>query len=193
MTEEKTTKLDSFIRWFKNHRIFSYVLLICISLITLNEFTDASDKLLRRVGIIKTLDVTSNNAKSELSQNIIRTAWNRMFWTRNYTEKIKRGASAIELKESWDKYMLATEKWSSEIMIYYISLDKFYPNTDKRAILENRVQPKFGKIASKMASLKYSLVDTTKNHSDLANEIQNMNNELNFDLYFFIYEIESKK
>ena len=193
MTEKKETKLDNLLRWFKNHKIFSYVLLICIGLIAVNEFTDASDKLLRRVGIIKTLDVTSNSIKSELSQNIIRTAWNRMFWTRNYTEKVKRGAPAIEIEKSWDKYMIAIEKWSSEIMIYYISLDKFYPNTEKRRILESRVQPKFEAIASKMANLKYSLSDSTVNHSILANEIQDMNNELNVDLYFFIYELESKE
>ena len=139
------------------------------------------------MGVVKTYDIDQATNRGKFSSELIENAWNRMFWMRVYTERIRMDTSIEEQTQAWQKYIDASEKWSSNIMNYYLGLEDYYPNTDKRKILEYRLQPKFIKTAQMIARLKYS-IDVASRESQISkvDSIQNIVNDLNYEFYFLI-------
>ena len=189
MTDKATkeTRVDTLIKFFQNNKFTSTLILFGIIIIGFGKVADSSDSILRKIGIIKSYNVNQSTNRGRFSSALLENAWNRMFWMRAYTERIRLNATPDEKKLAWQKYIDASEKWSSNIMNYYLGLDEYYPNSGKRIILENTIQPKFIKVAHMITALKYSLDTLPK---DIAiskiDSIQSLVNDVNPDFYFLI-------
>jgi hypothetical protein len=156
-TEKEGTRVDFLLRFFQNNKISAVVIVLCLALIGLSKVVDSSNQLLRWCGIVETYDVNQVTARGRFSWELTETAWNRLFWMRNYTERIRRNAPTEDQAVSWQKLMQATEKWSTELMNYYIGLDTYYPESRKREILENQIQPSINAVMTNIVNLRYAL------------------------------------
>lgn len=151
-----------------------------------DKISEAGENVLRRFRWIDTFDV-SNGKRGSFSAGLLENAWNRMFWMRVYSERVKLKASDSDKNLAWDKYITSSETWSSGIMNYYLGLEEYYPDSNKRAVLQETIQPKFLNIARKLAFLKYNeqhVSDSTR--TALVKEIQTLVDNVNEDFYFLI-------
>jgi hypothetical protein len=188
MTDKATeTRVDVLIRFFQNNKLTASLILFGILIIALAKVTESGDSILRKLGIVKSYNIDQATNRGKFSSILLENAWNRMFWMRVYTERIRLNASTEDQKVAYEKYINATEKWSSNIMNYYLGLEEYYPNTDKRKILEGTIQPKFREAAKMIQILKYSndmlLMDKKIMKVD---SIQSIVDDVNMDFYFLI-------
>jgi hypothetical protein len=190
----KQTRVDILVRFFQNNKLTASLILLGILIIALAKVTESGDSILRRLGVVKTYNIDQATNRGKFSSTLLENAWNRMFWMRVYTERIKRNATLEEQKQAWQKYIDATEKWSSNIMNYYLGLEEYYPNSGKREILEGTIQPQFIRVGQMIAALKYA-VDSSSREVLISksDSIQSMVNDLNPDFYFLIDQPINKK
>ena len=83
--------------------------------------------LLASVGLIqeKTLQLAADNAKGDFSRQLIDLAWRRLFWSRNYVEKVHLRRPQSELDYSWNKHLDTVADWSAEYMVNVNGMEKF--------------------------------------------------------------------
>lgn len=190
----KETRVDILIRFFQNNKLTAILILLGIIIMAVAQVAQSGDSILRTFGLRKSYDVNVATNRGKFSNTLLENAWNRMFWIRAYTERVRLNTSPDEQKQAYQKYIDATEKWSSNIMNYYLGLEEYYPNTNKRELLEGTIQPQFIKAGQMIANLKYG-IDTMSKESIIANvdAIQNLINSLNPDFYFLIDQPAAKK
>ncbi len=185
--QKEGTRVDILLAFFQNNKFTSVIIVMCLALIGLTKVTEAGDQLLRKCGIIKTYEVDQITERGRFSWEFTETAWNRLFWMRNYTERIRRNAPEEDKAISWQKLMQATEKWSTELMNYYIGLDTYYPKSDKRYILENKIQPSISTAMALIVNLKYDLKKLdSAGVQNRVKQIQDSIENVNISLYNLI-------
>jgi hypothetical protein len=179
--------VDVLLNFFKNNVFTSVIIVVGLLLVSFAQVTESSNQLLRTFGLIHTYDVGQESARGRFSSALVETAWNRLFWMRNYAEKVKRRAPIQEQDKSWDKFMSATEKWSSNIMNYYIGLDEYYKDGKKRRNLEYTIQPMINRATALMVNLRYSVaaLDSIAIIKDVA-KIHKTVDSINYKLYSFV-------
>lgn len=157
MTTEKSkeSRVDSIIGIFQNNKYSSTLILIGIIIISFSKVVDSGDSIARKLGLIKTYNVDASTNRGQFSSQLVKNGWNRMYWIRSYTERIRLKAKEEDLEKAWDKYMDATEVWSSNIMNYYLGLEEYYPDNSKRVQLQYDIQPLFIKVHKIMVTLRY--------------------------------------
>lgn len=185
--EKKATRVDLLITFFKNNPFTAIIIVFCLALIGFSNATESGEKLLRSFGIIKKYDVNLATERGRFSWDLIESAWNRMFWMRNYTERVRKRASADDQAKSWQKLMDATEKWSTELMNYYIGLDTYYQDSHKRDTLEVRIVPSINSAMQQIVDLRYTLssLDSLEVENRVK-KIQDSISEINIALYRFV-------
>jgi len=188
------TRVDVLIRFFQNNKLTASIIFLGIFIIAFAKVTESGNSVLRTFGIVKSYNIDQATNRGKFSAALLENAWNRMFWMRVYTERIKLNSNSEEQKIAYQKYIDATEKWSSNIMNYYLGLEEYYPKTDKRIILEGTIQPKFREAAKMIQALKYS-ADTLQLESKIfkVDSIQNIVDNINTDFYFLIDQQIGKK
>ena len=191
---QNETRVDILIRFFQNNRLTSFLILLGIIIIAFAKVTESGDTILRNLGVVKSYNVDQSTDRGKFSTTLIENAWNRMFWMRAYTERVRLNASTEEQKQAWQKYIDATERWSSNIMNYYLGLEEYYPKSGKREILEKTIQPQFIKAGAMIVKLKYA-VDTLPQDIKISkiDSIQNIVGNVNPDFYFLIDQPIDKK
>jgi hypothetical protein len=187
VNQDNNTKVDILIRFFKNNKFTSVLIFVCLIIIGLRQVTESGDSILRTLGFAKKYNVDQATNRGKFSSSLLENAWNRMFWMRAYTERIRLNASKEELNNAYQKYIDASEKWSSNIMNYYLGLEEYYPNSEKRNILQDKIQPNFISVGKLISDLKYSL-DTMPRERIInrIDSIQQQVNDINVDFYFLI-------
>ncbi|MCF6404816.1 hypothetical protein L3C95_18095 [Chitinophaga filiformis] len=183
----KETRVDIIIRFFQNNKLTASMISLGIIIITTAQVIQSGDSILRTFGLRKYYDVNVATNRGRFSNILLENAWNRMFWMRSYTERVRLNAPSDEQRQAYQKYIDATEKWSSNIMNYYLGLEEYYPNTNKRELLESTIQPQFIRAGQMITGLKYG-IDTMSKENIIAkvDTIQNLVNSLNPDFYFLI-------
>lgn len=125
--------------------------------------------------------------KGEFSRNLTEAAWNRLFWARAYIARLERGAVDSEVNEAWKAYIAASEIWSTRIMVYIDTTDRFY-GARKSSELEGEVQADLRKMADSLVELRYAespsslVLANAKKGIDAANE----------SLYHFVRGVKQK-
>ncbi len=189
-----TNRVDSIVKFFKNNKFSATIIVFGLFLIGFNQVADSGESILRRLGFIKTFNISTETGRGQFSAQLLENAWNRMFWMRAYSERVRLKADKTEQLIAYQKYIDATETWSSRIMNYYLGLDEYYSDSNKRQILERTIQPKFKQIGTLIRDLKFRS-DTI---SDLSvtikvDSIQKFVDNVNVDFYFLIDEKYKRK
>ncbi|WP_149242838.1 hypothetical protein [Dyadobacter sp. 32] len=184
---QNETRVDILLGIFQNNKLTAILILVGIVVITFAKVTESGDSILRTFGIIKSYNVDQATDRGKFSSQLIENAWNRMFWMRVYTERIRLNANSDDQNVAYQKYIDATEKWSSNIMNYYLGLEQYYPKTDKRNLLEGTIQPEFIEAAKMIQTLKLS-ADTLKFEIKIikVDSIQYIVDNINRDFYLLI-------
>lgn len=185
--DTKDTKTDRAMRLLKNNKMVATLIVVVTIIIGFDKLSGSIDNILRTLGIKRTYVVDQDSDRGKFSSNLLENAWNRMFWMRVYAERVKVGATKEEQLAAWQKYVDATEKWSSNIMNYYLGLEQYYPNSGKRDLLEDTIQPQFINIATEIRQLRFNKVpildsEALKKIDTIQWNIDSVNN----DFYFLI-------
>lgn len=181
------TKTDKILKWVKNNIIIAIAIVFCITILATEKVISAVDTIARVTGLRKSYDVTENTERGRFSSALLENAWNRMFWMRVYTERVRVGAPKEEQLRAWQKYIDATEKWSSNIMNYLLGLEQYYPGSDKRSFLEDTIQPKLIEIGQMIRALKYPVDSISHNIvGPKIDSIQGKVDDVNNDFYSLI-------
>jgi hypothetical protein len=131
------------------------------------------------------LELTFQTAKGDFSRRFAELAWRRLFWTRNYLEKIRRDRALAEQDYAWNKHLDSVADWSADSIVNMNGFEEYYPNTNKSG--------EFDQINDDFRKLELSLVDvrTTApgdHQKALADCLAKQDGEidkLNTKLYFF--------
>lgn len=190
----KPTRVEKTIALIKNNKIYATLIVVGLIIISFSKVTESFDTTLRIIGLRKSFNINESSERGQFSAQLVENAWNRMFWIRVYSERVRLKAPQDEQIEAWKKYIDASEIWSSRIMNYYMGLDLYYANSGKREILEAQIQPKFIDIGIKMRELKYkfTFLDSTKIVNKV-DSIQNLVDNINTDFYTLIDQKETNK
>lgn len=191
---ESKTKVDLLLAILQNNRFSALIIVFCIIFIGFSKVIESGNQIMRSLGIIQTYDVNQASERGRFSWELTEIAWNRLFWMRSYYQCVRLHATATEQAEAWQKLMDGTEKWSSNLVNYYIGLDTYYPGSHKRDTLENRIQPIFASVADDLLKLKYDLpkldsIAVEKRLNTIGFEIDALNNKL----YRFVDQTPSNK
>jgi hypothetical protein len=186
-SKKDPTQVDALIRFFQNNTISAVLIFLCLVLIGFSKVTESGNQILRTFGVVKEYDVNQATERGKFSAQLIENIWNRMFWMRNYAERVRRKSPLEEQEKSWQKLTDATEKWSSCLMNYYIGLDEYYPDGKKRQILEEKIQHMISSSAKLCVNLKYDLPKLDSVVIDMRTaQIQLSVDSLNYALYSFV-------
>ena len=197
-TPNDETRVDSELRYFKNNRFIAGLILIGLVIMGLSKVVESGDSILRILGIEKSYSVDMSTDRGKFSASLAENAWSRMFWMRAYIKRARINATQQEQNMAWQKNMEATEKWSSNIMNYYLGLEEYYPKTKKRIDLEDTIQPKFDRAGRMVSEIKFTLdtADRTRFIPQLDSMCIRANNlidTINTDLYSLVdYSIKKK-
>ena len=183
----KETKTDRLLKLLKNSKTIAIFIIVSSVIIGFDKFSISIDSILRTWGVKKTYVVNQDSDRGKFSSNLLENAWNRMFWMKTYTERIRLRATKEEQIEAWQKYIDATEKWSSNIMNYYLGLEQYYPDSQKRDLLEDTIQPKLIAIGVRIRQLRFPIDSLTKDEIvKKIDTIQLKVDSVNNDFYFLI-------
>ena len=185
--KKDVNRVDKFILFFQNNKLSASIIVIGLFLIGFNTVTESGENTLRRLGLIKTFNTSTETSRGQFSSLLLENAWNRMFWMRVYTERVRLKAEIIEQQTAYQKYIDASETWSSRLMNYYLGLDEYYSGSNKRKILQEIIQPKFIQIGNLIRELKYRS-DTISESMVIVkvDSIQNLVDDVNVDFYYLI-------
>lgn len=184
---QKETRVDVLLQFFHDNKFTAALIVTGLIVIGVAEVVESGDSVLRKIGLVKSYDVNQATNRGKFSSTLLENGWNRMFWMRAYTERIKLNASAEEQQDAYEKYIEASEKWSSNIMNYYLGLEEYYPSSNKRQILEGTIQLKFIEAAEVIRSLKFAS-DTLSARDKIIkiDLVQSIVSDINNDFYFLI-------
>jgi hypothetical protein len=154
---------------------FAWVIAIALALSQMKDVIGGIDQILIFAKIKPDALVLAQDAeKGEFSRSLAETAWNRIFWARAYTARLKMGAADSEVNEAWKAYIAASEVWSTRIMVYIVTTERFY-GTKKSLELEGSVQTTLKQMGASLIELRYAespssvLFDGTNYTIDQAN------------------------
>ena len=140
----------------KNSWWFAWVVALILALTHAKDAVDGIDKLLVLAKVKPdALYLAQSAEKGEFSRALTEAAWKRLFWARAFKVRVERGAPAVEVDEAWKAYISASEVWSTRIMVFIVTTEKFY-GVDKSSELEGVVQATFGEMANALASVRYA-------------------------------------
>ena len=135
---------------------FAWVVAIALAISQMKDIVGGLDQLLIFVKIKPdALALAQNAEKGEFSRSLTESAWNRLFWARAYTARLERGAVDSEVNAAGKAYISASEIWSTRIMVYIVTTDRFY-GSKKSSELEGEVQTVLLKMAAALVELRYA-------------------------------------
>jgi hypothetical protein len=132
----------------------------------------------------KTLRLATNTAKGELSKKLTELAWRRLFWSRNFNEKVRLKRPSSELDYSWNKHLDTVADWSAEYMVNLNGMEEFYPHSEKSSQFQN-IHQEFAAVEKELVCLRTANLDDAS-QKDVGDVITDSLNSLNVDLYFFV-------
>jgi len=197
-SDHEDTRVDRVERWFRNQPLTSVLIIVGICVIGVSEVAQHGTDLLTRVGILKetTLQLSTQNAKGELSRKLVALASRRIYWTRNYYTRLELGRSPEELDYSWNKQLEAVADWSTDLITNINTIREYYPHSDKLAQF-NHIHDEFTALENDLVNLRNLDEDLRnphptefiKQHKDqikaLIPKVKNSTDQVNFDLYMF--------
>jgi len=105
------------------------------------------------------LELARDTARGQFSDDLTRTAWKRLFWTRRYASAVEFKLSDAETTEIWKGYMGAVEEWNENLMINIMGLGRYY-NLRKSSEFEDGIVPLMNSIHSCILKLRYAAAYT---------------------------------
>ena len=192
------TRVDRAERWLRNQPLISVLIILGICVVGVSEVAQHGTDLLTRMGILKekTLQLSTQNAKGELSRKLVALASRRIYWTRNYYTRVELDRPPEELDYSWNRQLDAVADWSSDVITNINTIREYYPHSDKLAQFTN-IHDEFMALETDLVSLRNLEEGTRRTHSsdivgqhkqqikELIPKIRDSTNQVNYDLYMF--------
>lgn len=133
------------------------------------------------------------SSKGAFSLQITRTAWKRLFWTRAVLQRVRLKAPREAVEVAWERYITASEGWNTDLMGNLQLLDRYYPGSGKRQILQGEIQPRFGKINDELVQIVYSVYSGGPEPSPgQLDRLKAQIDDVNRRLYAFTSDMETK-
>lgn len=149
------------------------------------------------------LELAQDTARSQFSDNLARTAWKRLFWTRRYLTAVELSLSETDQTEIWKGYIASVEDWNDNLMVNIMGLRHYY-SEEKKSAFEIGILPMENSIHSCLLRIRYpsayskngrnqctfpgSQRSTTANIDIIGQE----NDALNSQLYCFVAGLDRK-
>jgi hypothetical protein len=137
---------------------------------------------------IKTADalvVAADDAKSKFTQELIRAAWNRIYWLRRYLLVVSHQYPQAEQEDTWNSYISSTTKWNTDLMVNIMLLNTYY-GEGRSVYFERKIQEDFRGIHYCLERLRHPTLKFNECQKDDILSIMNRIKLLNDDLYCFV-------
>jgi hypothetical protein len=109
---------DSEPRWMSTlRRSWPVAILVAVVAVFagIKDISEGYEKLLVMLHLKPdALDLAQDTARGQFSDNLARTAWKRLFWSRRYVSTIEFKMSDADIAEIWEGYMAAVEEWERQ-------------------------------------------------------------------------------
>jgi hypothetical protein len=158
------------------------VILAAVIFVALSE----SAQIALRLKTEKALALTPGTSKGQVSRDIVRTAWRRIYWARVFAFRMAVNASQPDVDLAWNKFSEASEEWNTNLMLNIQALAKHYPRTGKREQFEFEIQSRWLGISQLVFDLRYRTPADKEAKQRLIDDIQARTDTLNSVLYEFV-------
>ncbi len=197
-SDKEPTRVDRMERWFRNQPILAVVIVVGLIIIAASEVVQHWSDLMIRLGITeeKTLQLSTSNAKGELSRALVTLASKRIFWTRNYYTRVELGRASDDIDYSWNKHIETVAEWSAQYITNLNAIAEYYPKSEKssqfdhihdefRDLEGNLAELRNTELAFRHGALPLNLKTATKRVEDLLKLIKTQTDQVNVDVFFF--------
>jgi hypothetical protein len=190
MTLASGDRVKTFQERARKNPLVAVLIIIGTTIVGTGEVASHWSEILVSAGFKKeaALELSFETARGEFSRTFAEAAWRRLFWTRNYVEKVRLGRPKDEQDYAWNKHLDTVADWSADAIVNINGFEKYYPGTDKEAKFED-INQGFRELESLAVRLRTAsseserpaIIEEISNHDG----IQGKANELNTELYFF--------
>jgi hypothetical protein len=149
------TRADITLNFLRNNWFSSIIIVLSTTLVGFSKVADAVDDITHYFHWGDHYDVDESTERGRFSAELLQTAEYRLFWMQAYCSSVKEMATAADQTIAWNKYQDANGKWNANLVSYFLGLDKYYPKTKKREMLEDSIQPKFHDTNELMEKIHY--------------------------------------
>ncbi|MCO5963703.1 hypothetical protein [Sinorhizobium meliloti] len=116
----------------------------------LSTILDLSDKIWKvsdRLGWTQSeaMTLARDTEKSRFSDNLIRSAWKRLFLADRFSRRVLDGAPSVEVLSAWNNYLQALLEWNTDLMVNIVGLEGYY-DMHKSIVFEVEIQAKFAAV-----------------------------------------------
>jgi hypothetical protein len=168
---------------------FAWAVAIVLALAQAKDAVDGFEKLLILTTIKPdALALAQTAEKGEFSRSLTEAAWKRLFWARIFRTRVEMGAPESEINDAWRSYISASEVWSTRIMVFIVTTEKFY-GSEKSNALELNVQSALGSMGKSLAAIRYAKSPDPA----LLKQAEKSTDEANAVLYQFVRGFHEKK
>ncbi|WP_457811349.1 hypothetical protein [Sinorhizobium meliloti] len=117
------------------------------ALSTALDLSDKVGKLSDRLGWTQSeaMTLARNTEKSKFSDQLIRSAWKRLFLAERFSRRVLDGAPSAELTKAWSDYLQALLEWNTDLMVNIVGLETYY-DQHKSFVFEHEIQDKFAAV-----------------------------------------------
>jgi hypothetical protein len=171
--------------WVRRHVVLFVVLVVAALAIGVVAASHRAQVLLR-LRSEKALALAPGTNKGQISRELVRTAWRRIYWARVFAFRMAVNASQSDADLAWNKFSEASEEWNANLMINIQALDEHYPRTGKREQFEFEIQSRWLGISQLVFDLRYRTPADKEAKQRLIDDIQARTDTLNSVLYEFV-------
>lgn len=133
----------------------------------------------------KSLALTSDSQRGEMSRNIVRIAWKRMYWARVFVFRLNAGVPQNEVDLAWSRFNEASAEWNENLIINIKALADFYPGSKKREQFEFDIQGRWLGVSQQLFDLRYRTPKDPVALQNMIDDIHARMDTLNNMLYEF--------
>lgn len=170
--------------------VFAALIILATIIIGTGEVESHWSEILVSLGIKKevALELSFQTAKGEFSRRFAELAWRRLFWTKNYVEKVRIGRPKDEQDYAWNKHLDTVADWSADIIVNINGFEEYYPKTGKAAEFD-KINQDFRDLETMVVRLRTKTPESDR--PALIEEISAQDgtsgaaDKLNTTLYFF--------
>jgi hypothetical protein len=134
----------------------------------------------------KSLALAGAGSRDEISRNLVKIAWRRMYWARVFMFRMNANAPQAEVDSAWMRFNDASAEWNENLMISIKALAEYYPHTKKREQFEFDIQGRWLGISQILFDLRYRTPKDPVARQNMIDDLQARMDTLNNLLYEFV-------
>ena len=175
-------------RWIRTHRIETWLVSMALIILALALLVTNLDTVLIALHLKtdKSLALAGAGSRDEISRNLVKIAWRRMYWARVFVFRLNANAPQPEIDSAWVRFNDASAEWNENLMINIKALAEYYPHTKKREQFEFDIQGRWLGISQILFDLRYRTPKDPVALRNMIDDVQARMDTLNNLLYEFV-------